>query len=140
MFSDGSVLHLSGTSSFIASAKGKAQRYNGEISASSFPKWTQYSIQRPSERQKNIQAKVDELAWDRDKFLNAFGVQVYKFPVVANARILPAPTLQLDKICVPKEGKWNHEPFKFYEVNPRDRESNCSASGIKELGDSCLFT
>lgn len=104
--------------------KGKGQRYTGEISASSFPKWTQYSMQRPSDRQDSIQTKVDELAWDGDKFLNAFGVQVYRSPVVANARILPAPTLQLNKVCVPKEGKWNHEPFKFYEVNPRDRESN----------------
>lgn len=78
-----------------------------------------FAVQRPPQRKQEIIAMVENLDWAGDKYLKHFGIQVNPKMPMAEARLIPNPTIQFaQRVVDPKmTGRWDLRGQKFVKPN-----------------------
>lgn len=114
------------------------QRFpNNLLSPIQTAKIVEEAAQPPNKRLESIQANVKSLAWSADPMLKNYDLEVSPTPIIAKARLFPAPALnyQSPKAIAPKQGQWRVQGNKLC------KSVKLSSWGILKLAndDTSLF-
>ncbi|KAK4249992.1 Piwi domain-containing protein [Corynascus novoguineensis] len=80
-----------------------------------------FAVQRPPQRQTQIMKMVQNLEWDKDRYLSHFGVKINSSMAKIPAKLLPNPVIQYgNKPVDPRmTGRWDLRGTKFAVPNPQ---------------------
>ncbi|KAL2151322.1 hypothetical protein VTH82DRAFT_6420 [Thermothelomyces myriococcoides] len=80
-----------------------------------------FAVQRPPQRQTQIMKMVQNLEWDKDRYLSHFGIKINPTMAKIPAKLLPNPVIQYgNKPVDPKmTGRWDLRGVRFAVPNPQ---------------------
>ncbi|ORY81937.1 Piwi domain-domain-containing protein [Protomyces lactucae-debilis] len=80
------------------------------------------AAQPPPDRIRSIQDNVSKLDWQNDEMLKNFHMKINPQPMIANARLLPAPTIKFGKnqSLRPQGGQWKTMGKQLFKTTTLD--------------------
>jgi eukaryotic translation initiation factor 2C len=81
-----------------------------------------FAVQRPPQRKAEVMNMVQNLEWDKDRYLAHFGIKVNPTMPMVQAKLLPNPVVQFaNRTTDPKmTGRWDLRGMKFVAPNKQE--------------------
>ncbi|KAL2135155.1 hypothetical protein VTI74DRAFT_9586 [Chaetomium olivicolor] len=93
--------------------------YPFKLDPSQTSEMIKFAVQRPPQRKAEVMAMVENLQWDKDRYLNHFGIKINPNMAPIQAKLIKNPILQFgNRTCDPKtSGRWDLRGMKFVAPN-----------------------
>jgi eukaryotic translation initiation factor 2C len=84
-----------------------------------------FAVQRPPQRKTEVLQMVQNLEWDKDRYLAHFGIKINPTMPVVPAKLIPNPVIQFgNRTTDPKmTGRWDLRGMKFVAPNKQELKS-----------------
>ena len=84
-----------------------------------------FAVQRPPQRKAEVMSMVQNLEWDKDRYLAHFGIKINPTMPMVTAKLIPNPIIQFgNRTTDPKmTGRWDLRGMKFVAPNKQELTS-----------------
>lgn len=96
------------------------QRYSFKMDERQTANMIKFAVTAPPERYKAIEHGLGMLSWSQDPMLQKYGLRVTSNKAIADARLIPAPTVKfgVGDAKPGTSGRWDLKGKKFLQTNP----------------------
>ena len=96
------------------------QRYPFKLDDAQTANMIKFAVTRPANRVLDIEDGLGKLAWDKDRYLQEYGMKIENRMISTKARLLAPPVVEFkgSKATPGLTGRWDMRGKRFYKENP----------------------